>query len=277
MHRRSPSEVDGIRAACAVVHQVQAAVEAEAAPGVSTLLLDELAEATIRDRGGVPAFKGYHGFPASICASVNDEAVHGLPHPEPLEAGDLLCVDVGVQLDGWFGDGAFTIALGQVDARVRGLVDTTRAALESAVAAARPGNRLSDISHAIESAAAAGGVSVIREFGGHGIGRHLHEDPHLPNHGPPGRGPLLRAGHVLAIEPIFSLGQPGIVVDEDGWTARTRDGSFAAHFEHTVAVTEDGPSLLTLSPDIAATADSLPVCKQPPERAEAPPGGADMA
>ncbi len=276
MHRRSPSEIDGIRAACAVVHQVQAAVEAAAAPGVSTLLLDELAEATIRDRGGEPAFKGYHGFPASICASVNDEAVHGLPRPEPLQAGDLLCVDVGVQLDGWFGDGAFTIALGQVDRPVRGLVDTTRAALESGVAAARPGNRLSDISHAIESAAAAGGVSVIREFGGHGIGRHLHEDPHLPNHGPPGRGPALRAGHVLAIEPIFSLGQSGIVVDEDGWTARTKDGSFAAHFEHTVAVTEDGPSLLTLSPDMAATAtaDSRPVCRQTPGRAEAPPEGA---
>ncbi len=275
MHRRSPSEIDGIRAACAVVHQVQSAVEAAASPGVSTLSLDELAEATIRDRGGEPAFKGYHGFPASICASVNDEAVHGLPRTEPLEEGDLLCVDVGVRLDGWFGDGAFTIVLGHVDRRVRGLVDTTRAALESGVAAARPGNRLSDISHAIETAAAAGGVSVIREFGGHGIGRHLHEDPHLPNHGPPGRGPHLRAGHVLAIEPIFSLGQPGIVVDEDGWTARTRDGSLAAHFEHTVAVTEDGPSLLTLSPGIADTADSRPVCKQPPGGAEAPPEKAE--
>lgn len=275
MHRRSPSEIDGIRAACAVVHQVQSAVEAAASPGVSTLSLDELAEATIRDRGGEPAFKGHHGFPASICASVNDEAVHGLPRTEPLEEGDLLCVDVGVQLDGWFGDGAFTIVLGHVDRRVRGLVNTTRAALESGVAAARPGNRLSDISHAIESAAAAGGVSVIREFGGHGIGRHLHEDPHLPNHGPPGRGPHLRAGHVLAIEPIFSLGQPGIVVDEDGWTARTRDGSFAAHFEHTVAVTEDGPSLLTLSPVISDTADSRPVRRQPPGRAEAPPEKAE--
>ena len=270
MHRRSPSEIDGIRAACAVVHRVQAAVEAEAAPGVSTLLLDELAEATIRDRGGEPAFKGYHGFPASICASVNDEAVHGLPRPEPLEEGDLLCVDVGVQLDGWFGDGAFTIALGPVDRRVRGLVDTTRAALESGAAVARPGNRLSDISHAVESAAAAGGVSVVREFGGHGIGRHLHEDPHLPNHGPPGRGPRLKAGHVLAIEPIFSLGQPGIVVDEDGWTARTRDGSFAAHFEHTVAVTEDGPRLLTVAQDPADA--GVPPTAQPTGR---PEGAAD--
>ncbi len=248
MHRRSPSEIEGIRAACAVVHEVQIALEAAAGPGVSTLLLDELAETTIRDLGGEPAFKGYQGFPASICASVNDEAVHGLPRPEPLKDGDLLCVDVGVQLDGWFGDGAFTVSLGCVDRRVRGLVGTTRAALRAGVDAARPGNRLSDISHAVESAAVAGGVCVIREYGGHGIGRHLHEDPHLPNHGAPGRGPRLKPGHVLAIEPILSLGGAEVVVDEDGWTTRTKDGSFAAHFEHTVAVTEDGPSLLTLAP-----------------------------
>ena len=248
MRRRSPAQVEGIRAACVIVHEVQVALEAAAGPGVSTLFLDELAEATIRDRGGEPAFKGYHGFPASICASVNDEAVHGLPRSEPLREGDLLCVDVGVQLDGWFGDGAFTIPLGEVNRSVRCLLDTTRAALAAGVDAARPGNRLSDISHAVESAAAAGGVSVIREFGGHGIGRHLHEDPHLPNHGLPGRGPRLKPGHVLAIEPILSLGRPEVVVDPDGWTTRTRDGSFAAHFEHTVAVTEEGPGLLTLAP-----------------------------
>ena len=254
MHRRSPSQVEGIRAACVIVHQVQAALEAAAVPGVSTLHLDELAEATIRDRGGEPAFKGYHGFPASICASVNDEAVHGLPRPGPLREGDLLCVDVGVQLDAWFGDGAFTIPIGEVDRPVRGLLDTTRAALAAGVDAARPGNRLSDISHAVESAAAAGGVSVIRDYGGHGIGRHLHEDPHLPNHGAPGRGPHLKPGHVLAIEPILSLGRPEVVVDEDGWTTRTRDGSFAAHFEHTVAVTGKGPCLLTADPGLGDTA-----------------------
>lgn len=246
MQRRTIDEIERIRAACAIVHQVQMALEAAVLPGVTTLALDELAEATIRDRGGEPAFKGYHDFPASICASLNAEAVHGFPRAEPLSAGDVLCVDVGVRLDGWYGDGAFTIAVGPVDAAAEGLLAATRNALAAGIAAAQPGNRLSDISYAVGAAADEAGVSVIREYGGHGIGRQLHEEPHIPNYGRPGRGTRLAPGHVFAIEPILSGGRPEVVIDDDGWTTRTRDGSLAAHFEHTVAVTADGPRVLTL-------------------------------
>lgn len=243
---RSAAEIDCIRAACTIVHSVQMALEAAVKPGVSTQQLDELAEATIRDRGGVPAFKGYHGFPASICASINAEAVHGFPRAEPLQEGDVVCVDVGVILDGWYGDGAFTMGVGSIHETTRGLLDTTRAALAAGVEAAVVGGRLTDISHAVEQAAAAGGATVIREYGGHGIGRELHEDPHILNYGPAGRGPRLKAGYVFAIEPILSLGSADVVVAADGWTTVTTDDSLAAHFEHTVALTADGPSILTL-------------------------------
>jgi methionyl aminopeptidase len=243
---RSAAEIDHIRAACIIVHSVQMALETAVAPGVSTQQLNELAEATIRDRGGTPAFKGYHDFPASICTSVNAEAVHGFPRAEPLRDGDVVCVDVGVKLDGWFGDGAFTIGVGLLTDEVHRLLTTTRAALEAGIDAAVPGGRLSDISHAVEMAALAGGATVIREYGGHGIGRDLHEDPHILNYGPADRGPRLRAGHVLAIEPILSLGSSEVEVAADGWTTTTTDGSLAAHFEHTVALTADGPSILTL-------------------------------
>lgn len=244
--RRTPAQIDRIRAACAIVHEVQTVLEAVVAPGVATVDLDRLAEAAIRDRGGEPAFKGYHGFPASICASVNAEAVHGFPRPEPLRAGDVLCVDVGVRLGGWYGDGAFTVVVGEASRAVEHLLAVTRAALEAGIAAAQPGRRISDISAAVGTAAAEGGVSVIREYGGHGIGRALHEDPHIPNYGRPGRGCRLEPGYVLAIEPILSLGRPEVRTAEDGWTALTRDGSPVAHFEHTVAVTPNGPSVLTL-------------------------------
>ncbi|MBT6143955.1 MAG: type I methionyl aminopeptidase [Gemmatimonadetes bacterium] len=245
--RRSPDEIEAIRAACLIVSQVHGALAQRIAPGVSTATLDALAEETIRSNGGAePAFKGYHGFPASICASVNDEAVHGFPRPAALEEGDVLCVDVGVRLNGWYGDGAFTLAVGDLDPDVERLLQATLRALEAGVQAARPGNRVSDISHAVEQVAREAGVAVIREYGGHGIGRELHEEPHIPNHGAPGRGPRLQAGQVVAIEPIFSLGAAEVVVDEDGWTTRTKDGSAAAHFEHTVAITEAGPCPLTL-------------------------------
>lgn len=243
--RFRPAEIESIRAACAVVHSVRIALEAAIAPGVSTLELDRLAEQTIRAAGGEPAFKGYRGFPASICASLNAEAVHGFPRPAPLRAGDLLCVDVGVLLDGWYGDGAFTVAVGPVAPAVERLLAATGAALDNGIDAARVGNRFSDISHAVESAAAAAGVSVVRQYGGHGIGRQLHGEPHIPNCGRPGRGPRIEEGFVFTIEPIFSLGAPEVRVAADGWTTVTCDGSPAAHFEHTVAVTGQGPTILT--------------------------------
>lgn len=243
---RSPAEIDSIRAACTIVHSVQMALEAAVVPGVSTQQLDELAEATIRDQGGVPAFKGYCDFPASICASINAEAVHGFPRPSPLNDGDVVCVDVGVKLDGWFGDGAFTIGVGNISPEVRQLLSTTRASLDAGIEAFVAGGRLTDISHAVELAALAGGATVIREYGGHGIGRSLHEDPHILNYGPANRGPLLKVGHVFAIEPILSLSSADVEVADDGWTTVTTDGSIATHFEHTVALTSDGPVALTL-------------------------------
>lgn len=250
IYRKKPAEVERIRASCQLVFAVQQALRAAIAPGVSTLELDGLAEGIIRARGGRPAFKGYHGFPASICASVNEEVVHGFPNRRFLRQGDLLSVDVGVELEGYYGDGAFTCAVGSPSGPARHLLDTTRACLEAGIGQSRPNGHLSDISHAVQTCAeAAGGVAVVRRYGGHGIGRALHEDPHLSNYGPPGRGPRLQPGLVLAIEPILSLGAPEVEVAEDGWTTRTRDGSLAAHFEHTVAITEEGPWVLTLPGD----------------------------
>ena len=243
---RNPSEIARIRASCQIVWEVQQALLKTVQPGVSTLELDELAESTIRERGAIPAFKGYRGFPASICASINAEAVHGFPRPAPLAAGDLVSIDVGVELDGYFGDGAFTLGVGAISGTSQSMLDTTRAALREAIAAAQPRGRLSDISHAVQSRAESGGLSVVREYGGHGIGRALHEDPHIPNHGRPGRGIVLKPGYVMAIEPILSMGDPDIEVAENGWTVLTRDRSRVAHFEHTIAITENGPVILTL-------------------------------
>ena len=243
---RKPPEIARIRASCQIVWQVQQALQKAVHPGVSTLELDELAESTIRERGAIPAFKGYRGFPATICASINAEAVHGFPGPAPLAAGDLVSVDVGVELDGYFGDGAFTLGVGPISETCQRMLDTTRAALGDAIAAAQPRARLSDISHAVQSRAESGGLSVIQEYGGHGIGRSLHEDPHIPNHGPPGRGVVLKPGYVVAIEPILSMGDPDIELAGNGWTVLTRDRSPVAHFEHTIAITENGPLILTL-------------------------------
>lgn len=242
----SAHEIDRIRAACQLVYGAQQAVRAAIRPGATTLELDSIAEASIRDHGALPAFKGYGGFPGSICASINAEAVHGFPRPDPLEPGDILCVDVGVELDGFFGDAAFTVCVGPSSAGSDRLLSTTAAALDDAVAAARPGARVSDISHAVETRARAGGLSVVREYGGHGIGRTLHGDPHIPNYGEPGHGAVLKPGFVLAIEPILSLGKAEVELADDGWTALTVDGSPVAHFEHTIAVTADGAEILTL-------------------------------
>jgi methionyl aminopeptidase len=250
--QRTPEELDAMAAAGALVAAALRAVRAAAVPGVSTLGLDEIAEAVIRDGGGVPSFLGYHGFPASICASVNDRVVHGIPAAaETLAAGDLVSIDCGAILDGWHGDSAITFGVGQLIPADEALSQATREAMEAGIAAMRPGNRLTDVSHAIETQTRAAErrydrkFGIVANYGGHGIGREMHMDPFLPNEGSPGRGPHLAPGSVLAIEPMLTLGTTKTVVLDDEWTVVTADGSRAAHWEHTVAVTEDGPRILT--------------------------------
>lgn len=239
-------------AAGAVVAAALAAVQDAAGAGTSTLELDEIAESVIRDAGATPSFLGYHGFPASICSSVNDRVVHGIPsRTELLAPGDLVSIDCGAILDGWHGDAAITFGIGKLTPADVDLSAATRQALQSGIAAMVPGNRLSDVSHAIEMGARAASASFRRSFGivagygGHGIGRQMHMDPFLPNEGSPGRGPLLVAGSVLAIEPMLTLGTDQTVILDDEWTVVTADNSRAAHWEHTVAVTDDGPRILT--------------------------------
>lgn len=246
--RRTSDEIEGIRASCHIVYHVQRALAEHIRPVATTRQLDQLAEQVIRDHGAEPAFKGYHGYPATICASVNEQVVHGIPDGTVLDEGDIISVDVGALRGGFYGDGAFTMGLGAVVPELGHLIAVTRQCLDRAIEQARDGGRLSDISHAVESCALSGGMAVVRQFGGHGIGRALHEQPHINNYGPPGRGPRLRSGYVLAIEPILSLGEPDLETAVDGWTTTTRDGTAAAHCEHTVAVTEDGPDILTLPP-----------------------------
>ena len=245
IHRKKSSEIEHIAASCEIVFAVQQKLEALIAPGVSTLELDQIAEAEIRALGAVPAFKGYHGFPYSICTSVNAAIVHGFPDETPLQEGDIVSIDVGACLDGYYGDGAFTVAVGAISAQAQHLINGTLACLAQGIDRARPGGRLSDISHAIQSHAESQGLAVVREYGGHGIGLELHESPYIENYGSPGKGPLLKPGHVFCIEPILCLGDPQIDHLDD-WTTLTSDRSLAAHAEHTVAITEDGPRILTL-------------------------------
>jgi methionyl aminopeptidase len=251
--QRSVGELDAMAAAGAVVAAALRAVQAAAAPGVSTLSLDNIAEAVIRDAGATPSFLGYHGYPASICASVNDRVVHGIPSAgEILSAGDLVSIDCGAVLDGWHGDAAVTFGVGALDPADEALSAATKESLEAGIAAMTPGNRLTDVSHAIETGTHAAEArygrtfGIVEGYGGHGIGRQMHMDPFLPNEGAPGRGPLLAPGSVLAIEPMLTLGTRKTLVLDDQWTVTTADGSRAAHWEHTVAVTEDGPRILTL-------------------------------
>ncbi len=242
---KSADELAAMDRANALVLGTLRLVAAAARPGVSTAELDELAEAHIRSCGGRPAFKGYRGYPRTLCTSVNDVIVHGIPSRDcVLREGDVLSLDCGVVLEGFYGDAAVTVPVGQVSPAAGRLMAVTRECLDKAVAVARPGGRLSDIGDAIQRHAEAAGFSVVREFVGHGIGRSLHEEPQVPNVGPPGRGPELRPGLVLAIEPMINAGRPGVVIDEDGWTARTEDGKLSAHFEYSVAVTDDGPWVL---------------------------------
>jgi methionyl aminopeptidase len=246
---KSPDEIERMRAANQLVAEILERLQAMVAPGVSTADLDAFVEREVRAAGAEPAFKGYRGFPASLCASINDEVVHGIPsRTRVLKEGDIVSLDMGVRLDGFFGDSAVTVPVGRVGERVQRLLAVTREALEKGVAEARVGARVSDIGHAVQAHVEAHGFSVVREFVGHGIGRALHEEPQVPNYGPRGRGPRLAEGMVLAIEPMVNMGRAAVKVLADGWTAVTRDGSWSAHFEHTVAVTAAGPDVLTRLP-----------------------------
>ncbi|MGQ0549444.1 MAG: type I methionyl aminopeptidase [Armatimonadota bacterium] len=229
------------RLAAEAIRNVAAAV----APGVSTAALDQIADTFIRARGGVPSFKHYRGYPASICTSVNDEVVHGIPGARVLEAGEIVSIDLGVLLDGFHADVAVTVPVGEVGPDVRRLIQVTEEALAHGIAAARPSARLGDVGWAIQSVIEAAGFSAVREFAGHGIGEALHEDPQVPNVGRPGSGPTLRPGMTLAIEPMVNMGTSDVFVEGDGWTVRTRDRSLSAHAEHTVAITDAGPEVLT--------------------------------
>lgn len=242
---KSPAELELMHEANVIVLGTLQVVAEAARPGVSTARLDELAEEYIRTHGALPAFKGYRGFPATLCTSVNDVIVHGIPSPrQRLKEGDVLSVDCGVLWKGYYGDAAVTLPIGAISADAQALLTVTRECLERAVSVARPGRRLSDIGEAIQSHAEHHGYGVVREFVGHGIGRALHEDPQVYNFGPGGRGPELRPGLVLAIEPMINQGAAGVVIDDDGWTARTEDGKLSAHFEYSVAVTHNGPWVL---------------------------------
>jgi methionyl aminopeptidase len=258
---KTRTELEAMRAAGLVVARTLALITDATRAGVSTRELDELAEQTIRDAGAVPSFKGYHGFPASICASVNEQIVHGIPaSTQVLAEGDLLSVDCGAILDGWHGDSAVTVAVGAVAEKDLALSEATRTAMWAGVAAATAGARLTDISHAVQSAAERAGrvdgveYGMIVEYGGHGIGRQMHMDPFLPNIGKPGKGPRLEPGMALAIEPMLTGGSGDTVELDDGWTVVTADGSRSAHWEHTVAITESGPWVLT-APEADQDAD----------------------
>ena len=231
-----------------VVAETLALVGEHVRPGVTTGELDALAEEYILSQGGVPTFKGYRGYPAAICTSPNAVVVHGIPGPYALREGDILSVDVGVTLDGLVADSAYTFPVGEVSSQAERLLETCQAALQAGIEQCRPGNRLSDISHAIQTVTEEAGFSVVRTLVGHGVGRSMHEEPQIPNYGPPGRGPLLAEGMTFAIEPMITAGGPDVVVHDDGWSISTKDGSLAAHFEHTVAITETEPRVLTAAP-----------------------------
>ena len=243
---RSTAELEKMREAGRLVGEVLTELTSRVAPGVTTAELDELAEERIRKAGAIPAFKGYHGYPATICASINEEVIHGIPSGRRiLNEGDVISIDVGASLDGYYGDSAVTLAVGQVSEEAATLLRVTEESLYKAIDRVRPGGRVSDIGHAVQQHIEAYGFSVVREFVGHGIGQRMHEEPQVPNYGEPGRGPRLAEGMVLAIEPMVNAGKPAVKVLADGWTAVTRDSSLSAHFEHTVAVTADGPWILT--------------------------------
>jgi len=243
--RKSHAEIETIAVAGGILAGCLEALAEEAKPGVATRELDDLADTYIRERGALPTFKGYRGFPKSICASPNDMVVHGIPGKFKLRPGDILSLDVGVTHDGFVADAALTVPIGRVSAKAAKLMDVTAASLEAGIEHCRPGERLGDLSHAVQEVVEAAGFSVVRSLVGHGVGRQMHEDPQIPNFGEPGRGPRLEPGMVFAIEPMVNAGGHEVFVAKDGWSIHTADGSLSAHFEHTVAITEDGPRVLT--------------------------------
>jgi methionyl aminopeptidase len=243
--RKTPEEIDEMAAAGRVLARCLNMLRTKARPGVTTLELDQAAERFIRSQGCEPAFKGYRGFPGSICASPNSMVVHGIPGPYKLGRGDILSIDVGVIMDGWVADAAITVPIGNVTPVAKRLLATTRASLFDAVEACRPGNHLGDIGHAVQKRVEADDFSVVRALVGHGIGRDMHEDPQIPNYGEPGTGDELAEGMVLAVEPMVNVGNHPIRVAADNWSVYSQDGSLAAHFEFTVAITAEGPRILT--------------------------------
>jgi methionyl aminopeptidase len=243
--RKTPDEIEKMAEAGRVLARCLTMLRGKARAGVTTGELDKAAERYIRSQGGEPAFKGYRGFPGSICASPNSMVVHGIPGPYKLGRGDILSIDVGVILDGWVADAAITVPIGNVTPVAKKLLATTRAALFDAVEACRPGNHLGDLGHAVQKRVEADDFSVVRALVGHGIGRDMHEDPQIPNYGEPGTGDLLEEGMVLAVEPMVNVGNHPIRVASDNWSVYSQDGSLAAHFEHTVAITAEGPRILT--------------------------------
>lgn len=244
---KTSAEIEKMRASGRILREVHRAIEPVVRPGATTMDLENAAAAEIERHGVQAAFKGYHGYPAALCTSINEEVVHGIPNAKRvLKDGDIVSIDCGVILDGFYSDAAVTYAVGTASEQTRKLLDTTRASLEAAIRQAQVGGRLGDISAAVQEICEAAGFGVVRDFVGHGIGRAMHEDPQVPNFGPRGKGPRLKAGMVLAIEPMINAGSAEVRVLKDGWTAVTVDGSYSAHFEHTVAITKDGPSILTL-------------------------------
>ncbi len=242
---KSEREISYLRDAGKIVAETLVEVKKAAKPGVTTLDLDRIAEEYIKGRGAIPAFKGYHGFTGNICSSINEEVVHGIPGLRKLKSGDNVSIDIGAVINGYNGDAAITVAVGEVDAEVQKLLDVTEESLYKGIEQAILGNRLSDISHAVQVHAEQYGFGVVRDYVGHGIGRSMHEDPQVPNYGDPGRGPRLKAGMTLAIEPMVNLGTYEVKTLDDGWTVVTLDGKRSAHFEHSIAITDGKPEILT--------------------------------
>jgi len=256
--RKGPEEIERIARAGALVAATISHVGEHLRPGITTGELDDIAGAFVTSHGGVSASKGYHGtYPAEICISPNAMVVHGIPGPYVVKNGDLITIDVGVVLDGAIGDSAYTFGVGEIDPEAQRLLDTCQEALAAGIAQAQPGNRIGDISFAVQTVVEGAGFSVIRSLVGHGVGRHYHEDPHVPNFGQAGRGPKLTEGMTIAIEPMITVGSPEVYLHDDGWSISTEDGSLAAHFEHTVAITASGPRVLTPRVGIAVETASL--------------------